>query len=155
MRLIPTRRRILQLAPFALMLCTRPSFAASLHGRLTRNSGCGCCLAWADLMKVEGMTLEIVDSDDLDAVKAKLGVPEDLYGCHTTEIGDYVLEGHVPLPAVKRLLAEKPDAVGLSVPGMPMGSPGMGGTPEDYDVVLFGRAAGRTVYGRYRESTAI
>ena len=79
-------------------------------------------------------------------MKTRLGVPEDLAACHTAEISGYVIEGHVPAEALRRFLAEKPNAAGLAVPGMPIGSPGMeGGTPEKYDVVLFG-ANGRRTY---------
>jgi hypothetical protein len=75
----------------------------------------------------------------------KLGVPDDLTACHTAEVAGYVIEGHVPAIALKRFLAEKPNATGLAVPGMPIGSPGMeGGNPEPYEVVLFGPTARRT-----------
>ncbi len=80
-----------------------------------------------------------------DAVRTRLGVPEDLAACHTAEVAGYVIEGHVQAAALRRFLAEKPNATGLAVPGMPIGSPGMeGGTPEPYEVVLFGPAARRS-----------
>ena len=76
----------------------------------------------------------------MQAVKTRLGVPEKLASCHTAEIAGYVIEGHVPAHAINRLLAEKPTARGLAVPGMPIGSPGMeGGRPEVYEVILFGQ----------------
>jgi len=79
-----------------------------------------------------------LDISDIDAVKKRLGVPDDLAACHTAQLADFIIEGHVPAAALKRLLAEKPEATGLAVPGMPVGSPGMeGGRPEKYDVVLF------------------
>ena len=82
-------------------------------------------------------------------MKTRLGVPDDLAACHTAEVSGYVIEGHVPAIALKRLLAEKPDATGLAVPGMPIGSPGMeGGTAEKYEVVLFG-PSGRRSYMRF------
>ncbi len=91
-----------------------------------------------------------VETGDLDAVKTRLGVPPDLAACHTAQMAGYVVEGHVPALAVKRLLAEKPNATGLAVPGMPSGSPGMqGSTPEEYEVVLFG-PAGRRSFMRFR-----
>ncbi len=84
-----------------------------------------------------------------DAVKTRLGVPDDLAACHTAEVAGYVIEGHVPQAALKRFLAEKPDAAGLAVPGMPIGSPGMeGGTPQPYEVILFG-PRGRRTYMRF------
>ena len=86
-----------------------------------------------------------MDTRDLDAVKKRLGVPDDLAACHTAEVAGYIIEGHVPAAALKRFLAEKPNARGLAVPGMPIGSPGMeGGKPEKYDVVLFGQNGRRT-----------
>jgi hypothetical protein len=110
---------------------------------------CGCCSGWVRHLKAAGFTLKTVHTGDLDAVKTRLGVPADLAACHTAEVAGYVVEGHVPALAVKRLLAEKPNATGLAVPGMPSGSPGMpGGTAEEYEVVLFG-PAGRRSFMRF------
>jgi hypothetical protein len=96
-----------------------------------------------------GFPTKVVDTTDLDAVKTRLGVPDDLAACHTAEASGYIIEGHVPAVALKRFLAEKPDATGLAVPGMPIGSPGMeGSAPEPYDVVLFG-PNGRRTYMRF------
>jgi hypothetical protein len=96
-----------------------------------------------------GFRTKVLETKDLDAVKKRLGVPDDLAACHTAEVSGYVVEGHVPAAALKRFLAEKPNAMGLAVPGMPIGSPGMeGGTPEPYEVVLFG-PAGRRSYMRF------
>jgi hypothetical protein len=90
-----------------------------------------------------------IETADLDPVKRRLGVPTDLTACHTALIGDYIIEGHVPAIALKRLLDERPTAAGLAVPGMPIGAPGMeGGTPELYEVVMFG-PAGRRPYMRF------
>jgi len=88
-------------------------------------------------------------------VKARLGVPFDLWACHTAEVGNYLIEGHVPAAALEKLLQEKPDARGLSVPGMPSGSPGMTGDYEEYDVILFGKKDERLIYGRYKGETQI
>ena len=85
----------------------------------------------------------------MQAVKTRLGVPPALASCHTAEISGYVIEGHVPAHAIKRLIMEKASGRGLAVPGMPIGSPGMeGGAPEPYDVILFGPEPSRT-FGRY------
>jgi len=93
--------------------------------------------------------VKTIDSAELDAVKTRLGVPADLAACHTAQVGKYIIEGHVPAVALERFLGEQPDATGLAVPGMPIGSPGMeGGNPEGYDVVLFG-PAGRRSYMRF------
>jgi hypothetical protein len=110
---------------------------------------CGCCSGWVEHLQRAGFEIKVLDTKDLDAVKQRFGVPEDLAACHTAEVSTYVVEGHVPAAALKRFLAEKPTATGLAVPGMPIGSPGMeGGTPEPYEVVLFG-PAGRRSYMRF------
>ena len=91
-----------------------------------RSAGCGCCLKWADHAKAAGYPVTVNNVDDIMAVKSKLGVPRSLASCHTTTVGGYVVEGHVPFEAVSRLLREKPRGIaGIAVPGMPAGSPGM------------------------------
>ncbi len=90
---------------------------------------CGCCQVWADKMIEAGYTVETRDMDDLSLIKKQGGVTDQLASCHTSVIGDerkYVLEGHVPIDAVEKLMSEKPDIRGLAVPGMPQGSLGMG-----------------------------
>jgi hypothetical protein len=82
-------------------------------------------------------------------------VPFDLWACHTAEVAGYLIEGHVPAAALEKFLQEKPDARGLSVPGMPSGSPGMTGDYEEYDVILFGKKDERRVYGRYKGEAQI
>ena len=93
--------------------------------------------------------MTIVAATDLKSIKTCLGVPEDLGGCHTAEVAGYVIEGHVPASAIQRLLRERPNATGLAVPGMPAGSPGMGGTPEIFEVTLF-RPNERQSFGRFQ-----
>jgi hypothetical protein len=104
-----------------------------------RNPGCGCCEKWMQNLKQAGFPITMEDDPDLAARKARDGVPENMSGCHTAYMGDYVIEGHVPLEDIKRLIAEKPEIRGLAVPGMPMGSEGMetGTTPDPYDVLAF------------------
>jgi len=104
-----------------------------------KNPTCGCCAKWADHMETAEFEVEQIDSDDLFAVKEEAGVPNQLSSCHTAKVGGYVVEGHVPLEDVRRLLEEKPDAIGITVPGMPIGSPGMeveGRPADNYDVLL-------------------
>jgi hypothetical protein len=114
-----------------------------------KDPSCGCCSGWVDHLRRSGFTVAAIDTADLAAVKAALGVPGELASCHTAKIDAYVIEGHVPAAAIRRLLAERPAALGLAVPGMPIGSPGMeGGTPQLYDVILFA-AQSTTVYGRF------
>jgi hypothetical protein len=100
-------------------------------------------------LQKNGFVTKAVDTSYVDAVKSRFGVPADLATCHTAEVAGYVIEGHVPAIAIKRLLAEKPNATGLAVAGMPVGSPGMeGGRPQPYDVVLFGPSE-RRIYMRF------
>ena len=109
---------------------------------------CGCCSTWATYMGRQGFRVETVDTDDLAGVRDSLGVPGDLSACHTATVGGYTVEGHVPAEQVRRLLAEKPAARGLVVPGMPLGSPGMeqGDTRQPYDVLLVDDAGEAAVY---------
>ena len=124
---------------------------------VTKDPTCGCCGGWVDHLRASGFTAEVIESSEINRVKVRLGVPQDLASCHTAEIGGYVIEGHVPADAIKRLLAEKPAGKGLAVAGMPMGSPGMemeGMAPETYEVVLFG-PAGHRVFARYSGAQAL
>lgn len=119
---------------------------------VNKDPSCGCCGAWAAHIEAAGFPVRLVDTGDLEAVKSGLGVPIELGSCHTAEVDGYVIEGHVPAAALLRLLADRPVATGLAVPGMPVGSPGMelpGVAPEHYEVVLFG-PAGSTVFARFR-----
>ena len=114
-----------------------------------RDPNCGCCLGWVQHLQKAGFRTKVLETRDVDAVKSRLGVPDELAACHTAEIAGYVIEGHVPATALKRFLAEKPNATGLAVPGMPIGSPGMeSGNPEPFEAVLFG-PAGRRTYMRF------
>jgi hypothetical protein len=143
-----TRRGIL-LGSAACLLPSAALAAAEPVVTVHRDPNCGCCSGWVQHLQKAGFPTKVLDANDLDAIKTRLGVPDDLAACHTAEVSGYVIEGHVPAIALKRLLAEKPDATGLAVPGMPVGSPGMeGGTVEQYDVVLFG-PSGRRSYMRF------
>ena len=134
------------LAPSALAAETFPKMI------VTRDPNCGCCGSWVTHARAAGFAVEVVEVPDVAPLKARLGVPDPLASCHTAEIGGYVVEGHVPAEAIKRLLAERPKATGLAVAGMPVGSPGMevaGQQPDPYDVIIF--SAGRqNVFARYR-----
>jgi hypothetical protein len=105
---------------------------------------CGCCGKWVEHMQANGFAPTVNDMPDLSAVKTKNGVPEKLTSCHTSIVGGYVIEGHVPAEDIRRLLRDKPAIVGLAAPGMPAGSPGMDvpGSPA-YDVISWDKA-GRT-----------
>lgn len=135
-----------------LLAAGTPARAAGLPlVTVTKDPGCGCCDAWVDHLRAAGFPVRVVESDDVDALKSRLGVPAELASCHTAKVGGYVIEGHVPAAALARLLAERPAATGLAVPGMPAGSPGMdypGTVPEPYEVVLFG-PEGQETFARF------
>lgn len=92
---------------------------------LYKSPYCGCCGKWAEHVTKAGFTVKIHEVDDVPGTRKKLGMPEKLGSCHTAKVGNYLLEGHVPAEDIRRLLKEKPKALGLAVPGMPAGSPGM------------------------------
>lgn len=125
-------------------------FAAQQVVEVARSPSCNCCGAWIDHMRAEGFAVRDRLVEDLDPLKAALGVPASVQSCHTAVIDGYVIEGHVPAREIRRLLAERPSAIGLAVPGMPVGSPGMetGGAPDTYDVLIFG-AEGARSFARY------
>jgi hypothetical protein len=112
---------------------------------------CGCCDNWAEHMRAAGFDVEIRDTQDVATIKADAGVPAGLGSCHTAQVAGYFVEGHVPADEVKRLLVEKPDALGLAVPGMPVGSPGMaqGNVRQPYDVLLVGKDGSISVYSHH------
>lgn len=119
---------------------------------VTKDPSCGCCSGWAEHIEAARFPIEIVESGDVGRLKQQLGVPSALHSCHTAEVAGYVIEGHVPAPALRRLLAERPLATGLAVPGMPAGSPGMdfpGVAPESYEVILFGPDS-QTTFARFK-----
>lgn len=101
---------------------------------------CGCCSKWVDYLRAQGMEVKTQDMEDMRSIKERFGVPDKLASCHTAVVGGYVVEGHVPIEDIRRLLQERPNATGITVPGMPIGSPGMEveGRPADaYQVVQF------------------
>ncbi|MGJ0508812.1 MAG: DUF411 domain-containing protein [Methylocystis sp.] len=114
-----------------------------------KSATCGCCGGWAKHMRAAGYVIEEINEPDMKAIKARLGVPEKMASCHTAELDGYIIEGHVPAQAIAQLLKERPKAVGLAAPGMPMGSPGMEmGEPEVYSLYLFD-ASGAREFGKW------
>jgi hypothetical protein len=111
---------------------------------------CGCCTKWIEHLQENGFqvtTRAISTSDEQTQIREKYGVPDELASCHTAIVNGYVVEGHVPADVINRLLSEKPKAVGIAVPGMPMGSPGMEGKySEPYDVLTFDKDGKTQVY---------
>jgi hypothetical protein len=115
-----------------------------------RSPTCGCCHLWAKRLEAAGMKVTLIESDDLATIKKQHGVAPQLESCHTAVVEGYTIEGHVPPREIARLLAERPDAIGLSVPGMPAGSPGMErNETKPYDVVLMKRDGTTEVFARY------
>ena len=116
-----------------------------------RNPGCGCCEQWSERMKQAGFAITMSDDPALDDRRSALGVPTELAGCHVALVGDYIIEGHVPPEDILSFLAAKPNARGLAVPGMPMGSPGMemDGTADPYDVLIFTADGKSKVYASH------
>ena len=117
-----------------------------------KNESCGCCKLWVAHLESAGFTAQVHDIDNLGPIKERVGVPYGMGACHTAEVGDYFVEGHVPAQDIERLLREKPDAKGLTVPGMPMGSPGMevpSHQVQAYDVLLVAKDGTTSVYAHH------
>jgi len=145
-------------ALLCLMAVTTPALAAGeapgVPGgkaiTVYKSPTCGCCAGWAEYLRDNGFQVTVVDQNDLRPVKARYGVGRELQSCHTAVIDGYVVEGHVPVDDIWRLITEKPDAAGITAPGMPMMSPGMNSIePQGYDVLLFGKGTKTSVYSRY------
>jgi hypothetical protein len=117
-----------------------------------KNASCGCCGLWIEHMHAHGFEVEARDVDDMGPIKERVGVPVGMGSCHTAEIAGYFIEGHVPATDVRRLLEERPDARGLTVPGMPLGSPGMetpDGRVQPYEVVLVSSDGSTSTWSRH------
>lgn len=143
-----TRRSALGIFAAGLVVPAFSAFAQTPTILVHKDPNCGCCAGWVQHLKAAGFVVTVEETSNLQVVRKRLRVPADLAACHTAEVDGYVLEGHVPAVAVRRLLDKRPVAIGLAVPGMPAGSPGMeGGAPQPYDIVLFG-ASGRQTFMR-------
>jgi hypothetical protein len=116
-------------AALGLLLLASPA-AAATKMTVYKDPNCGCCAAWAQIMAREGFEVQVKDADRLDVLRRMAGVPERFAGCHMAMVDGYIVEGHVPPSVVKKLIAERPAIKGVSLPGMPNGSPGMGGAKE-------------------------
>ena len=116
-----------------------------------KSPACGCCANWVDYMRKNGFDAKVQDVDNIGAVKLKLGVREEFSSCHTTEVGGYIVEGHVPVEVVQRMLKERPKIAGIAVAGMPAGSPGMevpSGKKDSYNILAFTSDGKTTVYDK-------
>lgn len=157
-----TRRHALHLLAAAAGLAALPALATSpakIPMEVWKDPNCGCCKDWIVLMEQAGFAVTVHDSGN-SAVRAKLGLPVQYGSCHTALVGGYLVEGHVPAADVHKLLKDKPKALGITVPGMPIGSPGMdgpeyGGRKDPYDVLLvtkslMGSTVSTRVFTSYR-----
>ncbi len=120
--------------------------------KVHKNATCGCCKIWVNRLREAGFQVEANDVDNLNSVKQRVGLPYGMGSCHTAEVDGYFVEGHVPVEDIKRLLRERPQAKGLAVPGMPVGSPGMevpSGEVQPYDVMLVGSDGSASVYAHH------
>ncbi|WP_423753313.1 DUF411 domain-containing protein [Candidatus Accumulibacter phosphatis] len=138
---------------FALVLLSTAggAFAQSApRVEVYKNASCSCCGGWVEHLRDNGFAVSTHDVDDVPANRKKLGMPEDLGSCHTATVNGYLIEGHVPAADIKRLLKEKPKALGLAVPAMPAGSPGMeSSSPVPYDTLLVDPKGSTSVYARH------
>lgn len=126
------------------------SAAAAPIVEVYKSKTCGCCEGWIDHLKANGFTVKAHDVANPSDYREKFGIPQEFGSCHTGLVQGYALEGHVPAREIKRLLAERPQAIGLAVPSMPLGSPGMEGQRSDpYDVFLVQAGGRRSVYKHY------
>lgn len=131
----------------------RPASAVAMDSLLMavyKTPNCGCCREWVDHVRGNGFHATTTDVADVAPVKNTHNVPADLRSCHTALVSGYVVEGHVPAEDIKRLLKERPDIIGLAVPGMPSGSPGMeNGQIDKYDVIAIGKDGSRKVWATH------
>ena len=134
-------------------LFSLPAFAApsTPEVQVFKSPACGCCGDWVVHMRAAGFTVKVTEVDDTTAARKRFGLPDRYGSCHTATVGAYVLEGHVPAAEVKRLLASKPKALGLAVPGMPPSAPGMNvpGRKDPYQVLLVDASGQSTVFATY------
>lgn len=147
------RRNLFSLAIGAVTLMALPARAAdSLPAvEVFRNPSCGCCGAWVDHLEAAGFDVRVTMVGDTSATRARYGLPDRFGSCHTAVVAGYVVEGHVPAVDIKKLLAMKPVAIGLAVPGMPAGSPGMdvGSHRDPYRVLLIDKQGRERVFSSH------
>ena len=153
-----SRRQLLILASSSIVAAPLAALAdgTSRDIHVVKNPQCGCCTAWIEILTDKGFNVTTEDraSGLLTEFKIESGIPKEMMSCHTAKIDGYFIEGHVPASDIKRLIADRPDALGLAVPAMPYGSPGMG--PEDereaYDVYIIGADGTAEVFQHYSKA---
>lgn len=152
-----TGRRALLVAGGALLVAVHlPASAKAVFAEVWKDPNCGCCKDWVAHLERNGFKVKVHDVGN-DAIRTRLGVESRYAACHTALIGGYAVEGHVPAREILRLLKDRPAAIGLAVPGMPVGSPGMDGEMyghrhDAYSVLLLARGRAPTIYQRYEGS---
>ncbi|NRC56579.1 CopG family transcriptional regulator [Mesorhizobium sediminum] len=119
--------RILMMTTLLLAGGVAAKAEEAVEATLYKNPQCGCCEGYADYLRENGFEVEVKPTNDLTRISREAGVPKDFQGCHTMFVDGYVVDGHVPVATVRKLLSERPDIAGVTLPGMPLGSPGMGG----------------------------
>lgn len=135
---------------FAVLLPALPASAQQIEVHLSPT--CGCCKAWVRHLEQAGFTPRVVESRDMAVSKRGMGVPDKVQSCHTAVVEGYFVEGHVPASDIRKLLKARPAALGLAVPDMPVGSPGMevpGVTPDKFETLLIGADGQTRVYGKH------
>lgn len=148
------RRNAFTLAAFLLVAATVGPIAQSGQPSVEvyKDPTCGCCSKWIDHLRSHGFTARAIDTDKLDQFKTSRGVPQKTRSCHTAIVGGYVVEGHVPAADIQRLLKERPAIIGIAVPGMPIGSPGMevaGRKPQPFTVIAFAKDGSTRVFASH------
>lgn len=137
----------------ALTLLGPAALAGEPAMTVYKSPTCGCCSKWIEHLEQEGFAVDPIDLRDLALVKSMSGISPEQASCHTARIGGYVIEGHVPASDIRRLLRERPKARGLTVPGMPLGSPGMeAANPQPYQVLLIGEDGSTSVFSEHAGS---
>jgi hypothetical protein len=136
--------------PLVLALLCGAAWADDATIAVYKSPTCGCCGKWIEHLQANGFDVQPVDATDLHLVKSMAGIAPEQASCHTARIGDYVIEGHVPAGDIRRLLTEHPQTRGLTVPEMPLGSPGMEApNPEHYKVLLIGEDGSTSVFAEH------
>ncbi len=144
------RRLFIQAAVGASVAMPLLAMAAAPVIEVFKTESCGCCGAWVEHLKANGFVTRVVNVDNPSDYRERGGIPNELGSCHTGMVQGYAIEGHVPASDIKRLLATKPKARGLAVPGMPLGSPGMEGPRKDpFDVLLVDAKGRSSVFKHY------
>jgi len=155
----PSRRALLVALgtlPFAALAQSPQAPTGKTLVEVWKDPNCGCCKDWVSHLEAHGFAVKVHETGNT-AMRAKLGIPQQLGSCHTALVGGYAIEGHVPAADIRRLLKDRPQAIGLTVPGMPVGSPGMdgkiyGSRRDPYDVLLVRKAGDTSVFASYHKT---